>query len=136
MKVTKTMYTETAHRLHGHPGRCRFLHGHSYNWQVTLEGDHLANGMLLDFSDLKRIMTQIIDPFDHAVVLQAGNEFDEDLIAIFIAHGMSDRVIEVPYRPTAENMSEVVRDQLQQQYPDFKVTVRLYETTTSFAEVG
>ena len=135
MKVTKEMYTETAHRLDGHPGRCKNVHGHSYRWCVTLEGDHLANGMLLDFSDLKKAMTEVIDPFDHALVLQSGNEIDEDLIAVLIKHGMDARIMEVPWRPTAENMALVVSGILQGKFPDFAVTVRVYETVTSHAEV-
>ena len=138
MKITKEMYTETAHRLNGHPGRCKFLHGHSYLWQVTLKGDHLANGMLLDFSDLKRAMMEVIDPFDHALILEGelGDGPESKLHHALLTSGLSERVIITPYRPTAENMSEAVRSILQGRFPDFKVTVRLYETATSFAEAG
>lgn len=137
MKVTKQMRTETAHRLPGHPGRCQYIHGHSYLWEVTLEGEELANGMLTDFSDLKHAMTAIIDPFDHALVLQHSNppNAEDAVMQALQVFGIADRVMFVNYRPTAENMAQAIANELKEQfYPQFTVYVKLWETTTSYAE--
>jgi len=133
MKITKEMYTETAHCLDGHPGRCRFIHGHSYKWAVTLEGEALVHGMLIDFSDLKKIMSTVIDPFDHALVLEYGGGFESDLYDLLKKHNLADRTMLVNYRPTAENMAKSVANELQTLLPNFKVTVQVWETTTSCA---
>lgn len=136
VKITKTMYTETAHRLNGHPGRCKFLHGHSYKWEVSLDGPVGEDGMLTDFSILKQVMMTVIDPFDHAIVLegQLGESIESRIHSTLIAFGAEERVVVVPYRPTAENMSLDIAQKIAKLYPEFTVTVKLWETTTSFAE--
>ena len=56
-----------AHNLREYQGKCERLHGH--NWQVDLhlEGDRLNDkGMILDFSEGKRILAEALTPFDHA----------------------------------------------------------------------
>lgn len=142
VKVTKLMRTETAHRLDGHPGRCKFPHGHSYLWEVTLEKEQIGDdGMLVDFSDLKKAMVTVIDPFDHAFVLWAYGEsapaIDQDLALLLTQIGLSERVIKVDYRPTAENMAAVVAKDLKANFgPEFRVHVKLWETATSFAEAS
>lgn len=138
MKVTKQMHTSTAHRLDGHPGRCQYLHGHNYLWSVTLEGDELdKGGMLTDFSDLKRAMMEIIDPFDHALVLEdtGDNTVEAAIMQALKTFLFAARVMVVNYRPTAENMAQVVANDLKERfYPQFKVSVILWETATSYAE--
>lgn len=137
--VTKEMRTETAHRLNGHPGRCQYLHGHSYRWQVTLQaGEPAENGMLVDFSQLKARMVDVIDPFDHALVLEniPGREetVEQAVLEALQVFGIAERVLWVPYRPTAENMAKAVCTQLKAFFPQFQVTVRVHETSTSWAE--
>lgn len=134
MKVTKQMRTETAHRLAGHPGRCQFIHGHSYLWEVSLEGDNLKHGMLVDFSELKDAMLATIDPFDHALILDETDEPGRRVARVLEQEGFAGRVWVVPYRPTAENMAKLVADQIQMFFPQFKVSVKLWETATSYAE--
>lgn len=137
MKVTKQMRTETSHRLDGHPGRCKYFHGHSYLWAVTLEGDELVDGMLTDFSDLKRAMMEIIDPFDHALVLEGTSDVEDEIVGSLGSYKLGERVIVVNYRPTAENMAQAVANDLKERfYPRFTVTVKLWETATSYAEVS
>jgi 6-pyruvoyltetrahydropterin/6-carboxytetrahydropterin synthase len=76
VRVTKEFRFEMAHALSGHDGPCKNIHGHSYVLQVTLKGTPLEDnedpksGMVMDFSDLKKIVRQeITDVFDHALVL-------------------------------------------------------------------
>ena len=53
---------EMAHALHGYDGLCKNIHGHSYRLWVTIIGevlqekDNVKNGMVLDFSLLKKIV--------------------------------------------------------------------------------
>lgn len=136
MRVTKQMRTETAHRLNGHPGRCRFLHGHSYLWEVTVDGLVDDDGMVIDFSELKKIMTEVIDPYDHAVVVE-----QIDTLADILGRNinLTERVIVTPWRPTAENMAQDAADKIRERLLQvdmdfFSVSVRLWETSTSYAE--
>lgn len=137
--VTKEMWTETAHRLPDHPGRCRFIHGHSYRWQVTLESiDVNPDGMIIDFARLKEAMSEVIDPFDHALVLQkligAKTTVEQEVLETLRVFGIAERVIWVPYRPTAENMAQNVCQALKKTFPQYRIIVRVHETATSWAQ--
>ena len=52
-----------AHHLPGHE-KCGRLHGHTYQIDVTIEGDH-KGGMVLDFSDLKKAVREVLAKYDH-----------------------------------------------------------------------
>lgn len=72
MLITKEIGIDMAHRVPNHGSKCRNLHGHRYKIEVgvddkliTKEGDP-AEGMVIDFSDLKKVMMDYIDAsYDH-----------------------------------------------------------------------
>lgn len=75
IRITKQFSFETGHALYGYDGKCRNVHGHSYKLSVTVIGmpigdnSHVKYGMVIDFSDLKKIVQEeIVDVFDHATV--------------------------------------------------------------------
>lgn len=52
---------DAAHRLLNYEGKCRNLHGH--RWQVKLylkSGELNEQGMVMDFSDIKKILEKIL----------------------------------------------------------------------------
>lgn len=54
------------HALRGYKGKCENVHGHNYKVRVTLRGSELdAIGLLYDFAELKRVISQIIRSLDH-----------------------------------------------------------------------
>jgi 6-pyruvoyltetrahydropterin/6-carboxytetrahydropterin synthase len=54
------------HALRGYRGKCENPHGHNYRVQVTLAGEALDQiGLLYDFKDLKLLMNEVVDRFDH-----------------------------------------------------------------------
>ena len=56
-----------AHHLRQYKGKCEHLHGHNWQVDLCLEGDRLGpEGMLLDFTDARRILGEVLDRFDHA----------------------------------------------------------------------
>jgi len=62
------------HRLMHHNGKCRHLHGHNYVADITVRGKVGADGMVMDFGDLKRIVGGWIDEhFDHATLLNVAD---------------------------------------------------------------
>lgn len=64
--VCKDFRFAAAHQIRGHRGGCENLHGHSYRVRVWVRADRLdALGMVVDFADLKRVMEEVIGPFDH-----------------------------------------------------------------------
>ncbi|MEI7897813.1 MAG: 6-carboxytetrahydropterin synthase, partial [bacterium] len=78
IRVTKEFRFEAAHALMGYDGPCKNIHGHSYELSVTVIGTPVTDrssaklGMVMDFGDLKKIIKkQIVDPFDHALLLNS-----------------------------------------------------------------
>lgn len=130
--ITKTMYTETAHRLPGHPGLCRNLHGHSYKWEVSIGCHKLEEtGMVMDFSDLKKLMEEFISPFDHAVVVT-----NKDTHLLNYVAATNQRHVRMDSRPTAENMASWIKGLFEDRLGnEFVVAVKIWETSTSYTEV-
>lgn len=64
--VCKEFRFAAAHQIRGHRGGCENLHGHTYRVRVWVEAATLDPlGMVVDFADLKRVMEEVIGPFDH-----------------------------------------------------------------------
>jgi len=139
IRVTKRFHFEMAHTLYEYDGLCRNIHGHSYNLEVTLLGDprnepgHPKDGMVLDFSELKEIVKScIVSRFDHALMVnRLVPEEQKNLLK-----KTTDRLIEVGFQPTSENIAAYIAEILQQHLPAGVTlfSIRLYETVTSFAE--
>ncbi len=77
LSITCDFYFDSAHRLFRKDlpetanrevyGGCTNLHGHSYHLQVCVSGDTDVNGWILDFSELKAVVSrEILDSYDHA----------------------------------------------------------------------
>jgi 6-pyruvoyltetrahydropterin/6-carboxytetrahydropterin synthase len=68
MEIYKEFTFEAAHRLTGVPEghKCARLHGHSYRVRITVAGDvDLRTGMVVDFSDLARVVEPCVGELDH-----------------------------------------------------------------------
>lgn len=139
IRVTKRFHFEMAHTLYEYDGLCRNIHGHSYNLEVTLIGEprkepnHPKDGMVMDFSDLKKIVnTEIVDRFDHA--LMVNRLIPETQLELL--KKTTNRIIIVDFQPTSENIAAFIAEILQQHLPtDVTLfSIRLFETVTSFAE--
>jgi len=139
IRVTKEFGFEMAHVLWNYDGPCRNVHGHSYRLFVTLSGvpsdeyDNPKNGMVIDFSDLKKIVKkEIINVFDHSVVVSRRHE--KEKIKMF--RNLFGNTVLVDYQPTCENLVSDFADRIIPNLPSgVKLfSLKLYETATSFAE--
>jgi 6-pyruvoyltetrahydropterin/6-carboxytetrahydropterin synthase len=81
--VRRRFRFEAAHHLPKHPGKCRTLHGHSYELIVEVDRPvDPASGMVLDFAELKQIVKQeVVAKLDHRCI----NEIIENPTAEEIA---------------------------------------------------
>ena len=139
VRITKQFGFETAHALWNYDGKCRHIHGHSYKLFITLIGKPISDkdstkfGMVMDFGDLKKIINdEIIEQFDHSLLLYKETAWIDDILK----QNLYDHVIALDYQPTCENMVIDFSVRIAKHLPagvDL-FTVKLYETTTSFAE--
>ncbi|MDA8568593.1 6-carboxytetrahydropterin synthase [Flavobacteriaceae bacterium] len=140
IRITKQFSFETGHALFGYDGKCRNVHGHSYKLSVTVIGSPIEEkgavklGMVIDFSDLKKIVKEeVVDVFDHATV------FNKNTPHIELAKELTNRghaVILADYQPTSENMVLDFADKIKARLPKniTLFSLKLQETDSSFAE--
>lgn len=133
--VTKQYRTETGHRLMDYDGKCSHAHGHSYLWEITVTGNLDALGMVLDFKDLKEAIAKVLEPFDHAMILQEDDQLADFLLEIPATNGDIQRVITFSWNPTAENFAKHAGLQISRLLPEdvYIERVKVWETATSFA---
>jgi 6-pyruvoyltetrahydropterin/6-carboxytetrahydropterin synthase len=110
----------SGHALRGYKGKCENVHGHNYRVKVTLAGPQLDSiGLLVDFTELKRVLRGIIARIDHQFL----NDLD-------------------PFKtvnPSAENLAKYFYDEASQQLTGLPVgasirEVTLWETDTASAQ--
>jgi 6-pyruvoyltetrahydropterin/6-carboxytetrahydropterin synthase len=139
IRVTKEFNFEIAHALWNYDGPCANIHGHSYRMFVTVIGEPIddknnpKNGMVIDFSDLKKIVNaEIVDPLDHAIILN--KKALESLN--WTDNQMFKKLYAVDYQPTCENMVVDFAQKLLKKIPvGLELhNIKLYETATSFTE--
>ena len=137
IRITKEFKFEMAHALFGYDGLCKNIQGHSYRLWVTIKGsilketNHNKDGMVLDFSILKKIVKpDLIDKYDHSLVLNANSPHSNIDLSAF------EKVFFLPYQPTSENLVNdfvsIIKNQLPANIELYKVV--LSETANSFAE--
>jgi 6-pyruvoyltetrahydropterin/6-carboxytetrahydropterin synthase len=107
MRLGVTDHIDCAHLLPGHP-KCGRLHGHTYRVEVAVEGG-LREGMVLDFSELKGRIRDVLSRYDH----RDWNEF-------------------MGY-PTVENICDRLADEIAERLP-LPFTIRVFEGHAKWAE--
>lgn len=93
------------HRVHGHEGKCRNLHGHNY--RVTFyckpkNGNDLdAVGRVIDFSVVKALLCEWLESeWDHRFLMWCDDP------GLRLLQSLDTTIVPVPFNPTAERMAE------------------------------
>jgi 6-pyruvoyltetrahydropterin/6-carboxytetrahydropterin synthase len=134
--LTKIFRFESAHAIHGYPGACSNIHGHSYELHVRVAdkqgGENFIDGMgiVMDFKDLKTIVQEsVISKLDHALILSQAS--------LASMPGLPrEKLISFQYEPTAENLLIFIRNEITKSLPvHVQLTaLSLWETCDSYAE--
>ena len=137
LSLTKIFHFEMAHAIHGYPGSCKNIHGHSYELHVTVSSasDHkdfiTPPGFIIDFKEIKKMVTgSVIDVLDHKVLLS------EDFLKSNPHFLQQENLITWKAEPTAENILLFIKQALSKVFPA-SVTLshlKLFETKDSYAE--
>ncbi len=139
IRVTKQFSFEMSHALLNYDGLCRNIHGHSYKLQITVIGEPLRDsespkdGMVIDFSILKKLVNQhIVTQLDHSLMINEKAPIEK----LKELGEMYERNHVVSFQPTSENMVIYIAEKVKFVLPEHLqlFSVRLYETSNSFAE--
>jgi len=151
ISATKRMEFDAAHRVAGHAGKCKTLHGHRYAVEVSFtRTDGLMvddAGFVIDFGVIKeRLGKWIDDNLDHTTLYDAGDKYmvamrelsdamEKD--APELTRGELRKWYPMDSPPTAENLCILLAKQAQALLPRGVTVLRLrvYETPTSYAEL-
>jgi 6-pyruvoyltetrahydropterin/6-carboxytetrahydropterin synthase len=125
--ITRKLEFDAGHRVLGHEGKCRHLHGHRYVAEITCQAPRLDSlGMVVDFSVIKSKVGGWLDAnWDHNFICHP-----EDPIA-----GLWS--LQEYANPTAENMAAYLYSiawQLLRTHHIDVTAVRLYETPNCWAD--
>lgn len=114
VRLTKSFGFEAAHALPTFPEghKCRRLHGHSFRFDVIVEGEvDPKMGYLIDYGDIKQAAGPLVKRLDHYYL----NEIE----------GLEN--------PTAEVLARWIWDRLKPALPMLSAII-IYETCTSACE--
>jgi 6-pyruvoyltetrahydropterin/6-carboxytetrahydropterin synthase len=127
-RVTRQIDFCYGHRLLDYDGKCRYLHGHNGRAVIVIEAPKLDHrGMVMDFSDIKRVVSGWIDEnLDHRMILHRGDP------AIPGLEKLGEPLYVIDANPTAENIAKLIHDfAASQGFPI--VETRLWETPNCYA---
>lgn len=111
-KIERRFTVPIGHRLSKNKNLCKNIHGHNFTILVGIKTKKLdENDMVMDFSDLKKLVNIELDRFDHCLMLNS----DDSALARDLRMKVCDRVMEFPYDPTAERLSEYLYNFLEQE---------------------
>jgi 6-pyruvoyltetrahydropterin/6-carboxytetrahydropterin synthase len=139
LRVTKRFCFDAAHALLNYDGPCRNIHGHSYVLQITILGTtmktegHPKNGLVIDFSDIKKAVQQkIVDHYDHALLLNNSTSGE----TVRTLEKEYDKILLLPFQPSCENLVMDIRNRFAEVFNDKckLFSIRLQETENSWAE--
>ncbi|MEH3140260.1 MAG: 6-carboxytetrahydropterin synthase QueD [Mycobacterium kyogaense] len=101
--VARRFSFEAAHQLPWHTGKCAKLHGHSYRLDVTVTGPVTGEGIVIDFTDLKSIVSKaVLADYDHAFL----NDFLANPTAELIATDIAKRLLDAGLAVSAVTVHE------------------------------
>jgi len=143
MRISKELEIDMGHAVTNHCSKCKHLHGHRYRIRATVDDKLLtegsAEGMVIDFSDLKKALMDVLDaPFDHAFAIW---EKDPRVALLQDAHDMwhndYNKFHTLPFVPTAENLARywyaLLRNELAVVYNIKMYQIEVWETPASCA---
>ncbi|MCR5587919.1 MAG: 6-pyruvoyl tetrahydropterin synthase family protein, partial [Lachnospiraceae bacterium] len=101
--VTTEASFDSAHFLKGYDGKCANLHGHRWRICVSAKAENVGDdGMVIDFTDLKRDLKNLADNLDHSLIVEEGSLKEKTVEAL---REENFRMVFLPFRPTAENFA-------------------------------
>lgn len=126
--VIREIHFSYGHRLVGHQGKCRHVHGHNGRVQIEVAAEKLDPlNMVVDFSEISRTIGKWIDEtLDHVLIL-----WEKDpLVSVLSERG--EKFLMVPENPTAEYLARrIFNEARKMKLPVARVVV--WETNDSSA---
>lgn len=110
--VTRYHDISAGHRVYGHEGACKHLHGHNYRIHFKVCGGLDEQGRVIDFSVIKsKLCMWLENNFDHKMIL-----WEKDPLQLDFCHDpkldLMDHLCIVPFNPTAEGIARYLVEEI------------------------
>lgn len=105
-RVTRQIDFCYGHRLLQYDGKCRYLHGHNGRAVIVIAAKDIdSRGMVLDFADIKRVVSSWIDDnLDHRMILHR----DDPVVPLL--RELGEPMYLIDHNPTAEAIARLIFD--------------------------
>ena len=119
------------HRQVGYPGKCRFVHGHTWRGTVAISTEDFprdAHDMSIDFGEIKQVMRAL----DHKMLVVASDRtlldptlFEPEGLVVLEGKGPS---VENVARHVFDGVVDVIRARYPDRGLDYRIEVTIQET--------
>lgn len=134
-KIVVTSHFHTGHRQLNFPGKCRYVHGHTWRGKITIiteefPRDHID--MSLEFGDLKNIMRNL----DHKIIVTEDDKtfLDQNLFepeGVVLIKGKGPSVENVAIH-IWDGVLKHIEDRFPGQNKEYDIEVEIQETDNNF----
>lgn len=156
--IVQKIGIDAGHRVYGHEGKCKALHGHRYEFEFFAQPNQGLDslGRVIDFGAIKEIIgTWLLNYWDHGVLLwhaddlaqwftkpqvevRRENDGDPGIITTLLVDSpfFGQKHFILPTNPTAENLTAYMLYKSSQLLVDTNVEVfkvGVYETPNCYA---
>lgn len=145
--ISKSFKFDAAHMIKNHFGKCRNLHGHTYELIIFLKAPKidLLTGVVIDYYYLNEIVKTLIDDYDHSFLCYTLDSKQIELANILKKDNM--KIVPFAEQTTAENLAHhfylklksalyIALEQNKLFIPEFDLKIIIKETTNTSAEYG
>lgn len=147
--ISKSFKFDAAHMIKDHFGKCRNLHGHTYELLIYLRAPKIDDktGVLIDYYYLNEVAKKLVEEYDHSFLCNILDEKQIQLANILKNNNM--KIKSFMEQTTAENLAYIIYVELKyrlniaikQEYlsiphNDFDLKIIVKETANTSAEYG
>ncbi|GHU94749.1 hypothetical protein FACS1894156_3340 [Bacteroidia bacterium] len=107
-----------AHRFLNYEGEAQYLHGHTGELTIEVEGEVDARtGFVTPCNGIKNFAWEYLKNFDHALILQREDPILPEILKVYEKQGIKDGA------PTNTNMGVAIDTDLAKAYPECRLVV-------------
>ena len=141
--AAKEIEFDAGHRVPDHEGKCSSPHGHRYKVVLGVKGElqdeGSRTGMVLDFAEIKHVLQEIHDKFDHGFMYSLHDHSMMVIQTIMPNAQAKWKWVAVNFSPTAENLAKWCFEYAQERFEQLNLPgevawAKVYETPTSVAK--
>ena len=132
--VSCETHFDSAHFLLGYKGGCKNIHGHRWVVSASVSSETLIEeggnrGMVIDFNEVKPVLNELVECFDHRLVVERDTLRSTTMLML---EEEEFEVAEVDFRPTAENFAKYIYDEMTSRGYNV-IEASVYETPNNVA---